>query len=467
MEVRDIVPVSAVSQVCFASGQQAMDKSGVADRAYRRIRRRILPYLFILYIVAYVDRINLSYAALEMNRDLNFSPEVYGFGAGIFFAGYFLLEIPGTILVERWSARAWIARIMISWGMVAVLTGFVHTHAQFYWVRFLLGAAEAGFFPGIVVYLSHWFPYADRAKALALFSAAQPIANMLGAPVSGSLLGIHWLGVPGWRWLFILEGIPAVILGAVTLVYLTDWPHQASWLPDAERDWITAELEKEKRALQEAHPYSIWQTLFQPRVVLLTVAYFFMVTSVYGFTFWLPTIVKKLSGFSNLSVALLSALPYCAGLGAMLFVGWSSDRTQERRWHTAVPMVVAGAGLALAAVSQNFPLMMISMFSLAAAGMYGYFPAFWSLPSGFLTGTVAAALVGLINSIGNLGGFAGPYIVGYLNRMGHSLSTGVIYLSLSAVVAATLVLSLSFGEQQRRLTAEASASGTGSVNRRT
>lgn len=433
-----------------------MNRSGVADRAHTRITRRILPYLFTLYIVAYLDRINLSYAALVMNKDLNFSPEVYGFGAGIFFVGYFLLEIPGAILVERWSARAWIARIMITWGVVAVLTGFVHTATQFYWIRFLLGAAEAGFFPGIVVYLSHWFRYADRAKALAVFSAAQPIANMIGAPFSGSLLGIHWLGLPGWRWLFILEGIPAVILGAVTLVYLTDWPHQASWLTDDERQWITAELEREKRARQKAHPHGVWQTLGQPRVVLLIIAYFFMVTSVYGFTFWMPTIVKKLSGFSNLSVSLLSALPYCVGLGAILFAGWSSDRTQERRWHTAFPMIVAGVGLALAVVSQNVPVLMISMFSVAAAGMYGYFPAFWSLPSGFLTGTVAAASIGLINSIGNLGGFAGPYIVGYLNRIAHSFSAGVIYLSLSAVVAAGLVLSVGSPGQQRRLTADTS-----------
>jgi ACS family tartrate transporter-like MFS transporter len=346
---------------------------------------------------------------------------------------------------------------MISWGIVAVLTGFVRTSTQFYWVRFVLGAAEAGFFPGIVVYLSHWFRYADRAKALALFMAAQPISNMIGAPISGWLLGINWLGLPGWRWLFILEGIPAVILGVVTLVYLTDWPHQARWMPDAERQWITAELEKEKRALQEAHPHGIWQTMVQRRMVLLIVAYFFIVTSVYGFTFWMPTIVKNLSGFSNLSVSVLSALPYCVGLGAMLLVGWSSDRTGERRWHTAFPMVVAGTGLALAVVSQNVPVVMICMFSIAAAGMYGYIPAFWSLPSGFLTGTVAAVSIGLINSIGNLGGFAGPSIVGYLNRTAHSFSAGVIYLSLSAVVAASLVLSVHGGEQQARLTAETSA----------
>jgi D-galactonate transporter len=434
-----------------------MNGVGVADRARRRITRRILPYLFILYVVAYLDRINLSYAALEMNTDLHFSPEVYGFGAGIFFAGYFLLEIPGAILVEKWSARAWIARIMISWGIVAVLTAFVRTATQFYWIRFLLGAAEAGFFPGIVVYLSHWFRYADRAKALAMFMAAQPIANMIGAPISGLLLGINWLGLAGWRWLFILEGIPAVLLGVVTLAYLTDRPRQAKWLPDAERQWITSELEEEKRARQKAHPYGVWQTLGQRAVILLTLAYFFIVTSIYGFTFWMPTILKNLSGFSNLFVSLLSALPYCVGLGAMLLVGWSSDRTGERRWHTALPMVVAGTGLALGVASQKAPLIVIAMFCVAAAGMYGYIAAFWSLPTSFLTGTVAAVSIGLINSIGNLGGFAGPYVVGYLNRTAHSFSAGVIYLSLSAVIAAGLVLSLRFGAQQEPLAAETSA----------
>lgn len=437
--------------------KQAIDDQALADGARRRITRRILPFLFILYVVAYLDRINLSYAALEMNRDLRFSPDVYGFGAGIFFAGYFLLEIPGAILVERWSARAWIARIMISWGIIAVLTGFMHTATQFYWIRFLLGAAEAGFFPGIVVYLGHWFRYEDRAKALALFMAAQPIANMIGAPISGLLLGVNWLRLPGWRWLFILEGVPAVILGVVTLAYLTDWPHQAKWLTDVERQWITSELEEERRARQKAHPYGVWQTISQRRVVLLTFAYFFIATSVYGFTFWMPTIVKSLSGYSNLFVSFLSALPYCVGLSAILLVGWSSDRTKERRWHTALPMFVAGVGLALVVVSQNVPFMVISMFCVAAAGMYGYIPAFWTLPSGFLTGTAAAASIGLINSFGNLGGFAGPYIVGYLNRTGHSFSAAVICLSLSAVVAASLVLSLRAGGAPRRLAAETSA----------
>ena len=403
---------------------------------------RIMPYLFLLYIIAFLDRVNVSYAALAMKDDLGFSDEVLGLGAGIFFIGYFVLEIPGTILVEKWSARGWIARIMISWGIVAVLMGFIQTKPQFYTARLLLGAAEAGFFPGIIVYFSHWFRYEDRAKAVALFMAAVPISNIIGSPLSGALLGVNWYGLAGWRWLFIIEGAPAIILGLVTIFYLTDRPHQAHWLPVDERQWLIDELEKENKAKQRAHSYSIMQAFKHREVVLLALAYFFMITAVYGFTFWLPTILKRLSGSSNLVVTLISAIPYCVGLVAILAVGWSSDRTKERRWHTAISMMVAGVGLLLSAAIQDEVALAVLMFCIAGAGMYSYLPGFWALPTSFLTGTAAAASIGLINSIGNLGGFAGPYIVGYLSQATHSFFGGVIYLALSALVASGLVISL-------------------------
>jgi sugar phosphate permease len=404
--------------------------------------RRIMPYVFLLYIVAFLDRVNVGYAALDMTKALGFTPEVYGFGAGIFFIGYFGLEIPGSILVEKWSARGWIARIMISWGILAVLTGFIHSATQFYWVRFLLGAAEAGFFPGIIVYFSHWFRYEDRAKAVALFMAAIPISSIVGSPISGLILGINWFGLAGWRWLFILEGAPAVILGVVTISYLTDWPHQARWLPDDERDWIVSELEREKQTKQAKHSYRIWQALRHREVVLLTAAYFFMVTSVYGLNFWLPTIIKDRSDFSNLKVTLVTAIPYCAALVAILLVGWSSDRTRERRWHTALSMITASVGLLLSLATQDYIALAVMTFCLASAGMYAYLPGFWALPTSFLSGTAAAASIGFINSIGNLGGFVGPYIVGYLNEATHSFVSGVLYLSVSALVAAGLIISL-------------------------
>jgi len=417
---------------------------------------RIMPYMFLLYIIAYLDRVNLSYAWLAMKDDLRFGDDVYGLGAGIFFIGYFLLEIPGTILVEKWSARGWIARIMVTWGIVAILMGFIHTKPQFYSARFLLGAAEAGFFPGIIVYFSHWFRYEDRAKAVALFMAAIPVANIIGSPVSGLLLGVNWLGLAGWRWLFIIEGAPAIIFGVVTIFYLTDRPHQAKWLPEDEREWLTGELEREKQAKQAVHSYSILQAFRHREVVLLTLAYFFMVTAVYGFNFWLPTILKKVSGSSNLIVTLISALPYCVALVAILFVGWSSDRTKERRWHTALSMMVASIGLLLSVVARDQTVLAILMFCVAGAGMYSYLPGFWALPTSFLTGTAAAASIGLINSIGNLGGFVGPYVVGYLSQATNSYVGGVLYLATSALVAAVLILALRATRQTRLLAAEIS-----------
>jgi ACS family tartrate transporter-like MFS transporter len=306
----------------------------VEHRARRRIALRLLPFLWLLYVVAFLDRVNVAYAALEMSHDLRFSDQVFGTGAGIFFIGYVLLEIPGALIVERWSARRWIARIMVSWGIITVLVGFVHTSREFYFIRFLLGAAEAGFFPGVIVYLTHWFSRRDLAKAVASFMAAQPLANLVGSPLAGRILQIQWRGLEGWRWLFILEGIPAVVLGVVTIFYLTDWPSQAGWLPREESDWITGELNREKKEKNRVRSYTIAQALLQREVILLTLVYFLSTTGVYGFTIWFPTILKRASGLSIRTVTFLVALPYLAALAATLLNGWHSDRIQERRWHT-------------------------------------------------------------------------------------------------------------------------------------
>jgi MFS transporter, ACS family, tartrate transporter len=420
--------------------EEKIERNSIANRCRRRIMRRLLPYLFVLYIIAYLDRVNVGYAFLQLNGDLGFTDAVLGFGAGVFFIGYFILEIPGSLMVEKWSARGWIARIMITWGIVAILLGIMQTKNQFYVLRFLLGAAEAGFFPGIIVYLSHWFRYADRAKALAVFVAAQPVSLFIGSPVSGLLLRVNWLGVPGWRWLFIIEGIPAVLFGVATIFYLTDWPHQARWLPQDERVWLISELESEQREKERLRAYSLWEAFRNREVILLTFAFFFMVTTVYGFTFWLPSVLKRLSGSSNLMVSLLSAPPFAAGLFAILIVGWSSDRSRERRWHAASMMILAGLGLFAAISVRDHIYIAVLMFCVAAVGMYGYLPGFWALPTSFLTGSAAAASIGLINSVGNLGGFVGPYVVGYVSRVTGSFFGGVLYLSLSAMIAAGLVL---------------------------
>jgi MFS transporter, ACS family, tartrate transporter len=414
----------------------------LANRTRRRIMGRIVPYLTLLYMTAWLDRVNVSYAALEMTKDLGFTAAVYGFGAGIFFLGYFLLEIPGTIIVETWSARKWIARIMISWGILASLTGLVNTPTQFYWIRFLLGLAEAGFAPGIIVYISHWFCPEDRAKAIALFLIGGSIANILGAPTSGLLLGANWLGLAGWRWLFILEGLPAVLLGIITLFYLTDRPQQAKWLLPEERDWLTAELEKEKKATHLLHINRIWSALAQREVLLLALIYFLMNIGVYGLSFWTPTIVKKLSGLSNFQATLITVLPSITSIIIRVIVSWSSDRTGERRYHTMIPMIVTSLALLVSAATQDYVAIVIIMFCVALSGLTSSIPCFWPLATRLLTGTAGAAAIGLINSIGNLSGFFGPSVIGYIKDRTNSFAGGMIFLSIMALAAALLVVAV-------------------------
>ncbi len=419
------------------------ESTPVAERTRRRINRRLLPFLFLLYIIAFLDRINVSFAGLDMTRELGFSDRVFGLGSGIFFAGYVLLEIPGTLFVELWSARKWIARIMISWGLVGSLTGLIHTAHQFYWARFILGVAEAGFFPGVVVYLTHWYREQDRARAMAVFMSAIPIAQVIGAPISGAFLHIHWFGYSGWRWLLILEGVPAVIAGFVALFYLTDRPRNARWLPDDERDWIAGELEREDRAKQ-APRASAWRAflhVFQDRdVFLLTAVYFLGACAQYGTSFWLPKIIQKLSGFSSFQVALIAALPFLAAWPAMLLLSWSSDRTGERRWHTAAAFLALAVGLAGSVWAGGHIAAGVVMLSLAGIGMTARLPTFWALPASLLGGATAAASIGAINCIGNLGGFAGPYLLGALSTATGSYTTGIWYLVGASVLGAALIL---------------------------
>ena len=423
--------------VAFSASEQE-----VGARARRRIARRLLPFLFVLYVIAFLDRMNIGAAALQMPADLGFSPSVIGFGAGIFFLGYFLLEIPGALIVERWSARRWIARIMISWGIVTVLMAFIHTPRQFYWVRFMVGAAEAGFLPGVIVYLTHWFRYQDRAKAVAVFYAANPLSYVIGSPLAGLLLGLSWLGMRGWRWLFIIEGIPAVVLGVITIFYLTDWPEQARWLPEDERSWITEQLRREKEAKKRVHSFSVWGALRNRDVLLLTLCYFCAMTGSYGIAFWLPTIVKRLSGQSDMNVTLLAAMPYVAGFVTQQLNGWHSDRTGERRWHAALPVILCGVALSLAVIYSSRSTISITLFVLVGACFYGFQPCFWAVPTLFLSDSAAAASIGLINSVGNLGGFAGPFVIGYLANRTHSFAPGLWYLVISLFVSGALMLAV-------------------------
>ncbi|HVT10430.1 MAG TPA: MFS transporter [Polyangia bacterium] len=410
-----------------------------SDRIRRRVLLRIVPYLLLLYFVAYLDRVNISYAALEMRRALPLTDSQYGFGAGIFFWGYFLFEIPGTLLVETWSARGWIARILIGWGLVACGMAFIHTPRQFFWLRFLLGAAEAGFFPGVLVYLSHWFRAEDRARAFALFMLAVPISNIIGAPVSGLLLGVHWGGLAGWRWLFLLEGLPAVVLGVVTIFFLTDRPSQARWLSDADRAFLEAELAREAAAVPTVRGWGAGvRAVARREILLLVLAYFGIVTTSYGFSLWMPTVVKGLTGLSNFQVSLVATLPYLAGGIWTAVSGWSSDRTGERRFHTLVPMLAASAGLIIG-VRLHAPGWGLLSLALVGSGIYGFMPSFWAMPRWFTSGAAGAATVGLINSVGCLGGFVGPYLMGRLKTGPAAFGPGLEALAATAAFAATMV----------------------------
>jgi ACS family tartrate transporter-like MFS transporter len=423
-------------------------RHAVEVSARRRIARRLLPFLFTLFVIAFLDRVNVSYAALEMTHDLNFSNRVFGFGSGIFFVGYLLFEIPGCLIVERWSARKWFARIMVTWGLITVLMAFIRTPMHFYVVRILLGAAEAGFFPGILVYLTHWFRSEDRAKACAMFMIAIPVANIVGSPLGGWLLGVHWFGFQGWRWLFIVEGIPAIVFGVITVFYLTDWPREARWLAPEERQWITAELEQEALAKKASRSYRIWEALLQPAVIQLTLIYFFAVSSIYSLSIWLPTFLKRASGMSDLSVTMLSILPYVAVLFAMLFNGIHSDRTNERRWHTAIPLMLGAVAFALTIVSGShfwFAFLCLTVASTANA----FLPSFWPVPSAFLGESAAAASIGLINSIGNLGSFVTPSVIGYFLDRTQSFAPGFLYVIVSLLIAIFLMLRLNMGPADR------------------
>jgi MFS transporter, ACS family, tartrate transporter len=414
----------------------------VGIRARRRIAYRLLPFVFAIYVVNYIDRVNVSFANLRMSADLGFSDRIYGLGVGMFYLTYVLFEIPGAIIVERWSARKWIARIMISWGVVTILTGFVQNTGQFYAARFFLGLAEASFFPGIIVYLTHWFCSSDRGRALACLYTAVPTASLIGSPIAGWLLGVHWLELAGWRWLFILEGIPAILLGIVVVFYLTDWPSQAHWLPDDERRWLVNKLQAELQAKKKIRDYTMLQAFCDKHVVLLVTAWFLAACGYLGNLYWIPTFVKRLSGFSDRTVTLLLVVPALIAIAGMLANGWHSDKTRERRLHAAIPLLI-GASLYGTVIAQRHHLApAISCLLVGSGLLQAFYPLFWSMPTMILSESAAAASFGLINSIGQLGGLTGPYVIGFLNDRTHSLTASFGFIALVYVAAASVILSL-------------------------
>ena len=408
--------------------------------ARSRIAWRLLPFLFLLYVANYLDRTNIAYATLGMKGDLGLTDSVFGTASGIFFIGYFALQIPGALLVERWSARLLLAITLITWGALTTLTGFVRTPMELYGARFLLGAAEAGFFPGVIVYLSHWFIYRDRAKAVGLFMSAIPIAYIFGGPLAGYILGFHWLNIPGWRWLFLLEGVPAVLLGMTTLFVLPDRPNEARWLRAEERDWLGARLAEERRAKADVEKVTISQALRHPPVVLLTLGLFFCYTGGYAFWFWMPTMLQRLTGWSTQRVGWIGAIPFVAGLIGMLLLGWNSDRTRERRWHFAIPQLTAALALGIWFFLPPSHLLLVIVFSLIAFGTIAYLPSFWALPGAFLSSSAAAAAVGFINCTASIGGFVGPKIIGELSQRNGSFNAGFVVMIACWTIASILVL---------------------------
>jgi ACS family tartrate transporter-like MFS transporter len=417
-------------------------ESSTANSARVRIAARILPLVFTMYIVNYLDRANVSFAKLPMSEELGFSERVYGQGAGIFFIGYLAFEIPGALIVERFGARRWMARILITWGLCTAAVGMVRTPTQFYGARFLLGLAEAGFFPGIIVYLTHWFAPRDRARAMSGLILAIPIALGLGAPISAAILGINWFGMSGWRWLFILEGLPAVALGIFTFFFMTDRPSQATWLKPEERDWINNELEAERLGKQATERVTVWQAFRQPNVILLSLALFAGNLNSYTFVFWLPTVIKNASGLSIRAATLYSGLPYAAGLIAMLIASYLSDRSGRRKFYTIVPMILTAVLLTVSSLpGQPFWLVMVWL-CLAGAAINAGAPSFWVLPTMTLQAAAAAASIGMINSIANLSGYVAPSIVGELLDRGFTHAQIVPFVACCPLVAAGLVAAL-------------------------
>lgn len=433
------------------------------DSARRKAFRRLLPVLFLSYVIAYVDRQNVAVAKLTMVKALpGFDNAVIGLGAGVFFLGYFLLEIPGSLMVERWSARKWICRIMVSWGLMAGLTAAVTTPNQFYAVRFLLGLAEAGFFPGVIVYLTHWFTSRDRAKALSYFLIATPFAQVLSPKISNALLKIGTteivdgqsishplvMGMQGWQWVYVFWAIPAVLLGFGVLFLLTDRPQQAKWLTPEEREALETQLAEERAHSTRGKRMTVGEALRHPKVLLMALAYFCTVTGSYGIEFFMPSILKDWYKLSMDDLTWLIMLPPFMAVLGQLFTGWSSDRFKERRLHATLPIVMGATALGLLPFTQGNLVATVAFFMIAFAGFKAYMPAFWSLPNLFLAEAAAAGSIGLINSVGNLGGFLGPTIMGKVETLTGSYAGGLYYLCGSMLVAATIVFKLGLGAKK-------------------
>ena len=415
-------------------------ESALEKAAYSKITWHLIPFLFICYIVAYLDRVNIGFAKLQMLSDLKFSETAYGFGAGIFFIGYILFEVPSNIILYKVGARIWIARIMLCWGVVSGLTMFVTTEWAFYSMRFLLGIAEAGFFPGIILYLTYWYPSERRGKITTMFMVAVPVSGVIGGPLSGWILqnmaGV--MGYAGWQWLFLIEAIPSILIGLLVLVYLKDGISEVGWLSDKEKQTLQKRIHTDN---EQKEDYTLGQVLSSPLLWRLAFIYFCYVMGLYGVGFWLPTIIKAMGVSGVFNIGLLSAIPSAGAIVGMLYVSGSSDRHRERRWHIAIPAILGAIGLILSTIFSGDTWLAMTVLSLATFGIMTTFPLFWSLPTAYLRGTAAAAGIALINSFGNLSGFLSPYLIGIIKDATNSTNMGMYMLTVFLIVGALLTLS--------------------------
>lgn len=419
--------------------------SPTAFTPYRKTARRLIPFLFVLYLVAFIDRVNVGFAKLQMAGDLGLSESDFGLGAGIFFLSYFVLEVPSNLLLLRFGPRLAFARIVLLWGCISVAMALVHDKWSFYGTRLALGAAEAGFFPGVILYLTFWFPAQQRARSTALFMTALAIAGVIGGPLSGLIMEKldGWTGLRGWQWLFILEGAPAILMGIACLWFLDDAPTAANWLTEDEKRVIQRDLEADRRALERAgHEQDFLRGLINPQLWLLALVYMLLVTGIYGVSFWLPQIVHDLEQGGLLMTGGLSMIPYLCACAAMVLVGRSSDLRDERRWHVAGSALAGGMGLAVCGLFVHAPVPAIAGLSLATAGIFAALATFWSLPTAFLSGTAAAGGIALINAIGNLGGYLGPVMVGWARQLTGSVESGLLAIAAGLLLTGVLLISL-------------------------
>ncbi|EJL88620.1 sugar phosphate permease [Herbaspirillum sp. CF444] len=431
--------LGAESKLNLGSSANEQEK----NRVYAKVFWRIMPFLMLCYVIAYLDRVNVGFAKLQMSVDLGFSETVFGLGAGVFFIGYFLFEVPSNILMHKVGARVWIARIMITWGILSAAFMYVETPMQFYVLRFLLGLAEAGFYPGIILYLTYWYPSHRRAKVIAVFMSGIPVAGILGNPLSGWIMdAFHGTtGMHGWQWMFVIEAIPAVLIGLATLAYLDNGIVKAKWLSDDEKKLLADEITADQQGKESVHSFA--DIVGDKRVWLMCLIYFCFVMGQYGLTLWMPTLVKATGVTGNLHIGLLSAIPFGCAIVAMNLIGRSADARRERRWHLIVPAMMGAVGFVGAALFADNTAISIASLSLAAAGVLTCAPLFWSLPTSFLSGAAAAVGIAAINSVGNLAGFVSPYLIGYLKDLTHNGATGMYMLAVMLVVGSAAVLKTS------------------------